>query len=61
MQVLKPLTLLCLLYNSLLVAEDSTLKDYISKNKKEQFKYEYEKNEAEASKLRDSWIAPLQL
>ena len=61
MQVLKPLTLLCLLYNTLLVAEDSTLKDYISKNKKEQFKYEYEKNEAEASKLRDSWIAPLQL
>ena len=61
MQVLKPLLLLCLLYNTIILAEDSTLESYISSNKKKQFEYEYEKNEAEASKLRDSWIAPLQL
>jgi len=34
---------------------------YISENKKEQFKYDYEKNEADSSILRDSWIAPLNL
>ncbi len=63
MQVLKPLTLLCLLCSSLLIANENTkqLNAYISEYKTEQFKYEYEKNEAEASKLRDSWIAPLQL
>ncbi len=34
---------------------------YISENKKEQFKYDYEKVEAEGSKLRDSWISPINL
>jgi outer membrane protein TolC len=63
MQVLKPLTLLCLLYSSLVLANENTkeLNTYISEYKIEQFKYEYEKNEAEAAKLRDSWIAPLQI
>lgn len=39
----------------------SSLDTYLSDLKQEQFKYDYEKNEAEGSKLRDSWIAPLQL
>jgi len=41
--------------------KNSSLDEYISDLKQEQFKYDYEKNEAEGSKLRDSWIAPLQL
>lgn len=32
---------------------------YISDVKKKQFEFDYEKNEAESSKLRDSWIAPI--
>ncbi len=48
------------LSNTLLFSEEK-LDSYISENKKEQFKYDYEKNEAESSKLRDSWIAPLNL
>ncbi len=40
---------------------DESLDSYISKNKKEQFDYDYEKNEAQSSKLRDSWIAPINL
>ena len=50
------LSLLC----SIALAEES-LEAYISENKKEQFKYDYDKVEAESSKLRDSWIAPLNL
>lgn len=34
------------------------LDSYISNNKKQQFDYDYNKNEAETAKLRDSWIAP---
>jgi outer membrane protein TolC len=52
-----PLLVLC----SLLNAEDQidgSLEQYISDSKKKQFDYTYEKNEAESSKLRDSWIAP---
>jgi len=37
------------------------LDEYISKNKKEQFNYDYNKVEVDSSKLRDSWIAPLNL
>ncbi|MCK9492227.1 MAG: TolC family protein [Sulfurimonas sp.] len=37
------------------------LEAYISDNKKEQFKHDYDKVEAQSSKLRDSWIAPLNL
>ena len=40
---------------------DQPLDSYISKNKKDQFKYDYDKVEADSSKLRDSWIAPLNL
>ncbi|MEA3330574.1 MAG: TolC family protein [Campylobacterota bacterium] len=63
MRALNLLTLLSLLCTSLLLAEQNSekLEEYISQNKKEQFSYDYEKNEADSSKLRDSWIAPLNL
>ncbi len=63
MKVLKLLTPLCLTFSTLTFANEksATLDSYISTLKKEQFRYDYEKNEAESSKLRDSWIAPLQL
>lgn len=63
MKVLKLSLSLFLAYSSLALANEnnSSLDNYISKFKKEQFNYDYEKNEAESSKLRDSWIAPLQL
>ncbi len=38
-----------------------TLDDYISSYKQKEFELDYKKNEEESSKLRDSWIAPLQL
>ena len=61
---MKALTLLSLLLvSSSLLAQDhnttASLLDYISKNKQQQFSYDYQKNEAESSKLRDSWIAPI--
>lgn len=63
MKVLTPLLALLVLCSSL-ISEDmtennNTLDKYISKYKKEQFNYDYEKNEAESSKLRDTWIDPL--
>ena len=63
MKVLKlslPLFLVC---SFLLNANENNtnLDVYISDLKQEQFKYDYEKNEAEGAILRDSWIAPLQL
>ncbi len=63
MKALNLLVLLSLLLSSSLLAEekDAELEAYISENKKQQFSYDYEKNEAEGSKLRDSWIAPLRL
>lgn len=60
MKVLKLSIALLTLCSTLLISEEE-LDSYISENKKEQFKYDYEKNEAESSKLRDSWIAPLNL
>lgn len=59
MKVLNFLIALLVLCSS--ITADDALDRYISENKKEQFNYDYEKNEAEASKLRDSWIAPLNL
>ena len=38
-----------------------SLEGYISDSKQKQFDYTYEKNEAESSKLRDSWISPFSL
>jgi len=63
MKVLTPLLTLLILCNTALLAkeENKHLEAYISKNKKKQFSYDYEKIEAESSKLRDSWIAPLNL
>lgn len=63
MKALNHLLLLSLLLSSSLLSNDNnaSLDDYISEIKKDQFKYDYEKNEAESSKLRDSWIAPLNL
>ena len=63
MKVLTHLTLLSLLLNSSAFAEQKELdlEAYISQNKQEQFSYDYQKNEAESSKLRDSWIAPLRI
>jgi len=63
MKVSKILSLLLAASSSLLFANEKTtdLDKYISENKNEQFRYDYQKNEAEGSKLRDSWIAPLNL
>ncbi|MBL0707869.1 MAG: TolC family protein [Sulfurimonas sp.] len=53
------LTLCSLVYGE--NEKDQALDRYISKYKKEQFNYDYEKVKAESSKLRDSWIAPVNL
>jgi len=63
MKALKLLTLLSLLSSNLLFAEEKNekLEAYISDIKKKQYNYDYQKNESDSSKLRDSWIAPLNL
>ena len=63
MKALNLLILLSLLLSSSLLANEnnSSLDGYISKIKNTEFNYDYSKNEAENSKLRDSWIAPLNL
>jgi len=60
MKVLPLLIALLVLSNSLVFADD-TLDLYISDIKKDKFKYDYEKNDAQSSLLRDSWLAPLKL
>ena len=57
LNVLTPLLLL----SSLGFAKESNqqLESYLSDLKKEEFSYDYQKVEADSSKLRDSWIAPL--
>lgn len=54
---------LSLLCSSLLLAQEqnSSLDLYLSASKQKQFEYDYQKIEAESSKLHDSWIAPLML
>ncbi len=62
MKVLTLSTLLCLSFSKILFADDDVRLDkFISSYKQLQFQYDYEKNDAESSKLRDSWIAPLQI
>lgn len=63
MKVLNFYTLLLLVSSTALLANDNnvSLDDYISQLKKTQFGYDYQKNEAQGSILRDSWIAPLNL
>lgn len=60
MKVLNLLIALLALYSHSLLADDK-LDKFISENKKEQFNYDYKKNEAVSSQLRDSWIAPINL
>ena len=63
MKALKLSLLLSLLSSTVVLANENnnTLDSYISDFKQQEFGYDYEKNEAESSKLRDSWIAPLNL
>lgn len=60
---MKVLTLLItplVLFSSLLANEKgSSLDSYLSDLKQEQFNFDYDKNEADSSILRDSWIAPI--
>ncbi|UCN01241.1 TolC family protein [Sulfurimonas sp. SWIR-19] len=57
------LTLLCLSCSFPLFGADDNadLEKFISSYKQLQFQYDYEKNEAESSRLRDSWIVPVQI
>ena len=63
MQALKLSLTLFLLCSTFVQAQEnnSSLDSYISGLKQKEFEYDYRKNEAESSKLRDSWIAPLHL
>ena len=63
MKGLNLLLLLCLGFSASLVANENneSLDSFISDYKNQQFEYDYKKSEAENSKLRDSWIAPLRL
>jgi len=63
MKALTLSALLCLTFSTYTFANENnaSLDAYISEYKQQQFEYDYEKNEAESSKLRDSWIAPVQL
>ncbi|WP_297440487.1 TolC family protein [Sulfurimonas sp.] len=63
MKAFKLLVLLCLSSSSFIFANENnaSLDKFISDYKNKQFEYDYEKSEAEGSKLRDSWIAPLRL
>ena len=62
MQVLK-LSLALLLSASVVFSNENnvSLDSYISTYKQKEFEYDYKKNEAESSKLRDSWIAPVNI
>jgi outer membrane protein TolC len=63
MKVLKLFVTLLLISEILLFANEKNLKydRYISENKNKEFLYEYKKNDLDSLKLRDSWIAPINL
>ncbi len=62
MKALSLLSLLCLSYSLTFANENNaSLDSYISNYKNKEFGYDYEKNEAEGSKLRDAWIAPVNI
>lgn len=63
MKVLNLLKLLLVLFSTVVLAneKENSLDSYISENKNKQFDFDYQKNEADSSILRDSWIAPLNL
>jgi outer membrane protein TolC len=62
MRVLNILTIL-LISNAILLSNEKngSFDGYISDIKQKQFNFDYQKSEAEGSKLRDSWIAPIKL
>ena len=63
MKALRRLITPLILFSSILLAneKDSSLDHYISEKKQQQFDFDYDKNEADTSELRDSWITPIQL
>jgi len=62
MKVLKLSVLLLLASNSLNASENNaTLDTYISGYKQSEFEYDYQKNKSESLKLRDAWIAPINI
>ena len=63
MKVFNLLSLLLVAFStdSLANEQGSILNTYISDNKQKQFNFDYQKNEADASILRDSWISPIDL
>jgi len=61
MKVLKTCLVLSLLYSISSCNEVLSLDSYISNDKNQNFNYDYQKNTSESSKLRDSWIAPINL
>jgi outer membrane protein TolC len=64
MKVLNVLVLSSLLFSSTVFSQDNqntSLESYLSSLKQQEFSFDYEKNENESSKLRDSWIQPLRL
>ncbi len=63
MKALKLSVLLFLSFSTFVGANENnaSLDSYLSTYKQEAFSYDYEKNEAESSKLRDSWIAPINI
>ena len=61
MKASKLLLLLSLSFSLFANENNASLDAYLSKYKQDEFRYDYEKNEAEGLKLRDSWIAPLNI
>ena len=63
MKALKLSLLLFLSFSTFVRANENnaSLESYISTYKQEAFSYDYEKNKVESSKLRDSWIAPINI
>ena len=63
MKALKLLVSLSLLSSIALFGDEKKVVDeeYISKYKQKEFLYDYKKNELESAKLRDAWIAPIDL
>ena len=63
MKVSQLLLTLFVVSSNVLIANEqgSSLDQYISDNKQKQLNFDYQKNEAESSLLRDSWIAPIML
>ena len=59
MKALQLLTALSLTYSTINAKDVVSLESYISQNKQAQFSYDYKKNIAQTSMLRDSWIAPV--